>query len=407
MSHDQPVLREVHLEKFKFKSRHYLLILVASVLIFGLGFAFGDGKISLKSASKISNSNSSNKELEFDQLNDIYSELKENFDGSLDDKKLLDGAKKGLATATGDAYTEYFNDQEAEDFNSDLSGSFEGIGAELGKQDDFVVIIAPIAGTPADKAGLRPKDIIIEINGENASGISITEAVKKIRGPKDSEVKLKLVRDGQPIEVAITRGVISIPSVKWEVTSDNIGIMTISRFGTDTEDLALEAAQDFKSKKVKAVILDMRGNPGGLLNSAVTVSNIWLAKGKTILEEKRGDTLIKKYTASKAPILEGIKTVVLIDEGSASASEITAGALKDNGAAELVGKKSYGKGSVQNLIELASGGTVKITIARWYTPNGKNIDKEGIAPDHEVERTVDDIKANKDPQKDKAFQLVR
>jgi carboxyl-terminal processing protease len=396
------------MERWKPSIVQIVSAIVALVTVFGIGVALGAGRIKFDSASrKIVASNTSSTNLDYQQLDELYAELKDNFDGELDDNMLLEGAKKGLTEASGDPYTEFLNAEESEDFNSDLSGSFEGIGAELGIQEDLIVIIAPIAGAPAEKAGLRPKDVLLEIDGESAAGLNITEAVKRIRGPKGTEVKLKIARDGQTVDVRIVRDTISIPSVEWEITSDNVGIMNISRFGTDTEDLALDAAQEFRDKKVKGVILDLRGNPGGLLDAAVSVSNIWLDKGKKILDEKRGDKVVKEYKASRAAVLSGFKTVVMIDEGSASASEIVAGALHDNGVATLVGKKSYGKGSVQNLIELASGGTVKVTIARWYTPNNKNIDKEGIVPDYEVERSLDDIKADKDPQRDKALELLR
>lgn len=408
MSHDYHVQREVVMERWKPSIVQIVSAIVALVTVFGIGVALGAGRIKFDSASrKIVASNTSSTNLDYQQLDELYAELKDNFDGELDDNMLLEGAKKGLTEASGDPYTEFLNAEESEDFNSDLSGSFEGIGAELGIQEDLIVIIAPIAGAPAEKAGLRPKDVLLEIDGESAAGLNITEAVKRIRGPKGTEVKLKIARDGQTVDVRIVRDTISIPSVEWEITSDNVGIMNISRFGTDTEDLALDAAQEFRDKKVKGVILDLRGNPGGLLDAAVSVSNIWLDKGKKILDEKRGDKVVKEYKASRAAVLSGFKTVVMIDEGSASASEIVAGALHDNGVATLVGKKSYGKGSVQNLIELASGGTVKVTIARWYTPNNKNIDKEGIVPDYEVERSLDDIKADKDPQRDKALELLR
>jgi carboxyl-terminal processing protease len=380
-----------------------LSLFLAAAVIFSLGWAVGDGRISLNTTKDVADqvANNAPANLSTDGLQEIYDKLKLNYDGDIEPEKLLDGLKKGAVAAVGDTYTEYLSPEETKDFNSDLNGSFEGIGAELGKEGNFVVIVAPIKGAPAEKAGIQPQDIIIEIDGESATDITVSEAVKRIRGEKGTEVKLKLIRDGQQVEVAIVRDTITIDSVEWKV-ENNVGFLTISRFGDDTVSLAQKAARDFKSKGVSKVILDMRGNPGGLLDAAVGVANIWLPDGSTILEEKRGGETIKTFTATTKPILDGVKTVVLINEGSASASEIVAGALRDNRVATLIGEKSYGKGSVQQLINLENGGSLKVTIARWYTPAGKNIDKEGIEPDTKVDRTPEDIKSNRDPQLDAA-----
>ncbi len=345
--------------------------------------------------------------LEYDGVEEIYESLKQGFDGQLDAAKLEDGLKAGLVKAAGDNYTEYLNLEETKDFNEQLSGSFEGIGAELGKEEQSVVIIAPIEGFPAEKAGIKARDIISEIDGESAYDISVTDAVKKIRGEKGTKVKLQIIRDGKPIEFEITRDKINLPSVKSEITSDNIGVIEITRFGEDTTELVQQAASEFKQKNVKGVVLDMRGNPGGLLDSAVGVSEIWLTKNKLILEEKRGDKVVKSFNASGNPILAGMPTVVLVNEGSASASEIVAGALRDNGAATIIGEKTFGKGSVQEVRELRDGGLLKVTIARWYTPSGSNIDKEGIEPDQKVELTEEDVEADKDPQLEAAIAKLK
>ncbi len=380
-------------------------ILVIALVFFASGWAVGKGKISLNAGENIAELASSQKgpaDLGTDGLQEIYDDLKANYDGTIDTTKLLDGLKKGAVAAVGDTYTEYLSEEETKDFNSDLNGTFEGIGAELGKKDNFIVIISPIKGTPADKAGLQPQDVIVEIDGTSAADISVSEAVKKIRGEKGTTVTLKLIRDGEQVEVSIVRGTIDIPSVEWAVGDDGIGTITISRFGDDTGSLVKKAAEEFVSKNVTKVILDMRGNPGGLLDQAVAVASVWLPKGSTVLAEKRGGETVQTFTTTTAPIFKDVKTVVLINKGSASASEIVAGALHDNKAATLMGEKSYGKGSVQQLIDLKSGGALKVTIARWYTPADKNIDKQGIEPDTKVERTTEDIKAGKDPQLDAA-----
>jgi carboxyl-terminal processing protease len=267
--------------------------------------------------------------------------------------------------------------------------------------------VSPIEGFPAAKAGLRPRDVVAEINGKSAFDLSVTEAVNKIRGQVGTNVKLKIIRDNEELNFDIKREQITIPSVESEILEGNVGYLKISRFSEDTDDLARQAADEFKRASVKGVILDVRNNPGGLLDASVELAGLWLPKGDTVLEEKRGGVTMQTLQSNGPATLKGIPTVVLINEGSASASEIVAGALKDNGAATLLGAKTFGKGSVQQLEELPDGGILKVTIARWYTPGGKNIDKEGIKPDKAVEQTAEDFKNNKDPQKDAAIQFLK
>jgi len=393
------------------KSKNLILkrvsLAIVAVLVFGSGWLVGAGKVGPNSASNLASiiSSDGSEYIPSEELDEILSKLKDNFDGDVKAEDIRNGLKSGLVSAVGDTYTEYLTAQENSDFNSDLNGKFEGIGAELGKEGNFIIIISPIKGTPADKAGIRPQDIIIEIDGEPSTDISVSEAVKKIRGEKGTTVTLTIIRDGEQIIVPIVRETIDIPSVEWR-TENGVGIIAIGRFGTDTTGLVEKAAKEMTDSGVKKVVLDMRGNPGGLLDEAVGVSGVWLPKGSTVLEEKRGGETIKTFTTSKNPIFKDVKTVILINKGSASASEIVAGALKDNGAATLIGETSYGKGSVQQIIELSGGGALKVTIARWFTPKGKNIDKEGIEPDTKVELTSDDIKASRDPQIQEALNFL-
>lgn len=384
--------------------------LLAAVLIFGLGLGIGAGRISLGTDTIFQKSVSKNlpANLDYATVEQVYDSLKSNFDGQLAVDDLLDGLKQGLARSTGDPYTEYLDPEAAKDFNNELQGTFTGIGAELSKDKNLIVIVSPISGFPAEKAGLKPKDAIIEIDGESAYDLSITEAVSKIRGPKGTKVKIKIIRNGsEELTFEIVRDQITIPSVEAEILDGNIGYLKISRFAEDTAGLARQAANNFTNAKVRGVILDVRGDPGGLLDAAVDLSSLWLTPGKTVLQEKRDGAVIKTYPAKGMAILAGMPTVVLINEGSASASEITAGALKDNGAATLIGVKSFGKGSVQRLINLGDGSMLKVTIARWYTPGGRNIDKEGIEPDQKVERTDEDIKNNRDPQQQAAIDFLK
>jgi carboxyl-terminal processing protease len=388
------------------KTNKPFVYIIISLLIFSAGLGVGIKQRDLVKPKQVSKSLSN--DLDYSSVEAVYDELRTNFDGKLDQEKLLNGLKAGLASASGDQFTEYMDPKEAQSFNDDLNGSFTGIGAELGKNNEGnIEIISPIAGFPAEKSGLRSKDVIAEINGTSAVGITVSDAVSKIRGEEGSQVKLKIVRDkAESLDFDITRAKISIPSVKSEITGDNIGILTISRYGSDTSSLAREAANKFKSANVRGVILDLRGDPGGLLDAAQNVSSLWLDSNQTVLLEKRDDVVIKKFQANGNPVLKGIKTVVLIDGGSASASEITAGALQDNKVATVIGEKSYGKGSVQQLINLKDGGVLKVTSAHWFTPSGKGITKIGIKPDREVKRTDDDFKNKRDPQLNAALEFI-
>lgn len=376
------------------------------VVIFLSGVGFGSGSFRLQSFSSVEGNKDLPNTLDYSSVNTIYKSLKNNFDGELKEEDLINGLKKGLASSTGDPYTEYFNVEEAEEFNNGLEGAFEGIGAELGKDEaKNIIVIAPLSGYPAEKAGLKAKDIIAEINGKSAYDISVNEAVQQIRGEAGTEVTLTIVRGSELKEFKIQRQKISVPSVTGEVR-DGVGIIKIIRFGEDTFTLTKQKAQEFKEQNVKGIVLDMRNNPGGYLDAAVNVSSLWL-DNKTVLTERRGGVVVETLKSRGQPILGGLKTVVLINGGSASASEITAGALKDNGAATLMGEKSFGKGSVQQPVNLSDGGLLKITIARWYTPAGKNIDKEGVKPDIEVRPGENDANGGKDAQLDAALAEIQ
>lgn len=380
--------------------------LAVLVVIFGAGVSVGQGRVSFTHQKQVSNNIPAN--LDYATVEAVYDKIRTGYDGQLDSTALLNGLKEGLAQATGDPYTEYFNPTDASAFNDQLNGTFSGVGAELGKDsDNNIVVIAPLAGYPAEKAGLKAGDIIVAVDGTATSGMTVNDAVTKIRGQEGTKVTIKVVRNkSQEISIEITRAQIKIDSVKWSVT-DGIGYMKVSQFSDDTTRLATQAAQEFKQKNVKGVVLDLRSDPGGLLTSAVDVSSLWLSKNQVVLQEKRGGVNLRTYYAiSDSPILKGIPTVVLIDGGSASASEITAGALRDNKVATLIGVKSFGKGSVQQLENLGDGSMLKITIAHWFTPSGTGIDKTGINPDQEVKISDEDIKNSTDAQKQAAINFL-
>ncbi|MEO7364347.1 MAG: S41 family peptidase [Candidatus Saccharimonadales bacterium] len=378
-------------------SSRFTTLLIAA-LIFTVGVGVGNGRITLglQRGGYQAASGQLPKNLDFSSVDQLYQSLKDNYNGNLTTTQLTDGLKHGLAESTKDPYTVYFTAKEAKSFEDDLNNSFSGIGAQLGQDaDGNLEIVAPIAGLPAEKAGLQPKDIIINVNGQTTSGLSIDDAVRKIRGPKGTSVKLEIVRNkSEDLNFTITRDDIVLPSINTKTLDSNIGYIQITTFANDTSRLASEAATKFKTAGVKAIVLDLRGNPGGLLDAAVNVSSLWLPAGSTVLQEKRGSTVIQDYRSTGIGTLSGIPTVVLINPGSASASEITAGALHDNKAAYLIGEKSYGKGVVQSLINFNDGSQLKVTIASWFRPNGQNINHKGITPDQTVKQSKDDT-ANK------------
>ncbi len=337
----------------------------------------------------------------------IRSVLHDTFDGDVDDAKMSEGAIRGLVASLGDPYTTYLDKSQAQDLSDDLKGALSGIGIEVGLKNNRLTVIAPIDGTPAQKAGLRSGDYIATIDGKDSSEMTLDDAVKAIRGQKDTEVKLMIVRGAEkPQEFVIKRENIQVPSLKSEMREGNIGYLRLRRFGNDTDQLIRTAAADLAAKGAKSVILDLRDNPGGFLDSAVTVSSEFLKSG-TVVEERSRHFESHTLTANPGGNLTDVKLIVLVNGGSASASEIVAGALKDHQRATLVGEKTFGKGSVQEVKELSSGGQLKVTVAHWYTPNGRNISKEGIQPDVEVKMSTDDYNADRDPQLDKALELAR
>jgi carboxyl-terminal processing protease len=380
---------------------------LAALLIFAAGAVVGGGKVSFTNRYATENGSLPNS-LDYSSVSQVYASLRDNYDGKLTEKQLLNGLKAGLAESTNDPYTEYFTAAEAKDFDNQLNNTFSGVGAELGKdKSGNLVVVSPIAGEPAAKAGLKAGDIITTINGQSTSGMAVDEAVAKIRGKAGTVVILGLVRVDKPLTLKITRQNIQVPSVETKILPGNIGYINIRTFGDDTATLMNKAAKRLHDQHVGGLILDLRGNPGGLLSAAVDTASQWLPDGKTILQEKRGSVVVDSYSSTGQHLLVGVPTVVLIDGGSASASEITAGALHDNKAAYLIGQKSYGKGVVQQIINFNDGSELKVTVASWYRPNGQNINHRGITPDKKVGLTQKQVDAGQDPQQDAAISYLQ
>ncbi len=343
--------------------------------------------------------------LDLSSLQKTYQELSVKFDGDIDTQKLIDGANSGMIGALGDPYTVYMNKAESTEFEKSLSGNIgSGIGAEIGLRGKMVTIVRVLADNAAIKAGLQANDIILKINDESTEGFTVDKAVKLIRGDSGTTVKLTILRGTETKEFTVTRATINNPSVYSSVTGTT-GVITITRFDTETGSIARTEARNLLKQGVKSIVLDLRDNGGGYVDAAVDVAGLWI-ENKTIVSEKVGDKLKEELKSGSDAILKGIPTIVLVNGSSASASEIVAGALQDYKAAKLVGVKTFGKGSVQEVITLDDGSTLKVTIARWYTPNGKNINKDGIVPDYVTELTTDNINAGTDPQLDKAKSLL-
>ena len=343
----------------------------------------------------------SNKTIDLSSVQKTYQELVANYDGKLDTQKLIYGANRGLVEAAGDPHTTYMDPDETKEFDKSLSGQIGGgIGAEIGLRNNKPTIIKPLENSPAQKAGIKAGEVIVKVNDEASSDWSVEKVVSKIRGEVGTSVKLTLLSGGQTREVSVVRQNIVSPAVESEIDGE-IGILKVNRFGDDTVSLSRKYASEFVEKGVKKVILDLRNNPGGTVGAAQGLLGIWL-DNQIAMTERRGSEIVKTLRTTGTPILGNMKTVVLINGNSASASEITAGALREYGKATLVGQKSYGKGSVQIVLGLPGGSQMKVTEARWYTPKGKNIDKTGIEPDIKVDLSSDDVNNNVDPQMDKA-----
>ncbi len=330
---------------------------------------------------------------------------------TLTDQEKINGAIEGMVHSFGDPYTVFLPPVENEKFNEDISGNFSGIGMEVGMRDNVLTVISPLPDTPAEKAGILPGDLIVKINDESTEGMSIDAAVNKIRGEKGTIVNLSVYREGDTkfLDFAIIRDTIDIPTVKTE-TKEGIFFIKIYSFNAIAEAKFQQALEEFSKTNSDTLVLDLRGNPGGYLQSAASIASYFLPSGKIVVRENFGENAEEKLYRSQGHTFREFgqkKMVVLVDAGSASASEILAGALKEHQAATIIGTNTFGKGSVQELVDLKNGAALKVTIARWLTPDGHSISNGGLAPDILINRTPEQRLKNIDPQQDAAINFLK
>ncbi|MBU3925739.1 S41 family peptidase [Patescibacteria group bacterium] len=327
---------------------------------------------------------------------------------NLDNQKRVWGAVQGMVDSLGDPYTMFFPPEESKLFKENISGDFEGVGMEIAVKNGILIVVSPLKGTPAEKAGIKAGDKIIKIGDKSTIDMTADQAAQIIRGPRGTEVKLIIMRDDQEksLEISITRDIIQIPVLDTETKPNGIFVIKLYNFAGNSASAFRNALREFINSGNSKLILDLRNNPGGYLELAVENSSWFLPAGKIVVKEKFADGNEEIYRSKGYDIFDNLPMVVLVNKGTASASEIMAGALQEHGIAKLVGEKTFGKGSVQELVQITPDTSLKITIAKWLTPNDRSISDEGLAPDFEAKLTEEDFKADKDPQMEKAIQLL-
>ena len=425
----QPLAKQPSLKIIRKLAIWITILLIAGNIGYRLGSKNTDISVSAEKKTLVNTSTPESRDIDFSLFWDVWTRLEKQYvdKSKVDPEKMVYGAISGMVSAIGDPYTVFLPPKENSDFKQDLNGSFEGIGAQLGAKEDRIVVIAPLKDHPAEKAGMKAGDWIIKVNEEETFGWSVPQAVNKIRGPKGTSVKLTVAREGvnEPIEMTITRDTIIVKSVTIETKSSQraecVGLVTgansadcqsvayirLSRFGDQTNDEWNQAVSEVRSlttaNKIKGLILDVRNNPGGYLQSAIYIASEFITNG-VVVKQENSDGTVETYSVSRVGNLLEVPLVVLINQGSASASEILSGALRDHDRAQLVGETSFGKGSIQTPEDLPGGSGIHITTARWLLPKGDQINEKGIKPQFEVKSATD--AAALDPQFEKAYELL-
>ncbi|OHA62657.1 MAG: hypothetical protein A2117_02260 [Candidatus Wildermuthbacteria bacterium GWA2_46_15] len=396
-----------------------VLVIVTLVILVlastGFGFYLGQQDAEKRIINNIFTQGASDQEtknLDFTLFWNVWQSLKEKFidQNRFDNQKMLYGAISGMVRSLNDPYTVFMDPEESKKFLEDVSGKFEGVGMEVGQKKGQLQIIAPLEGTPAQKAGLRAGDKIVKIDDAFTSDMTVDDAVSQIRGKKDTQVVLTIFREGwnNTKEFKLIRDIIEVPSLKWEVKENDVAYIKLYQFSEKASADFRKTALEILRTPTKRIVLDLRNNPGGYLEVSQDIASFFLEKDSLVAIEDFGDKKEqKKYLAQGNDIFSQLPLVVLINQGSASAAEILAGALRDNRQIKLVGETSFGKGSVQELENLTGGSSLKITVAKWLTPKGQSISDHGLTPDVQVEITDEDYQKERDPQLDKALEIVK
>ena len=409
-------VRNIFMKQYQ---KHVSYTLISIALLCGayyMGLAAGKKEVSSAPTALLMNTNVGKPQgVDFGTFWKAWAVLNEKYvpttsTTTISDQAKVYGAIQGLASSLKDPYTVFFPPVENEIFQADVRGNFEGVGMEIGIKDSILTVVTPLKGSPAEIAGLKAGDQIVKINETSTYNLSTEESVALIRGPKGTNVVFTVVRKGEkdPRVISVTRDVINIPTLNTHMREDGVFVIELYNFSESSPDLFRKALREFIEARTDKLLLDLRGNPGGYLEAAIDMASWFLPPGKVVVSEDFGDKKEPTVFRSRGYDIfnNQLKFVILIDNGSASASEILAGALKEQKVATLVGEKTFGKGSVQELIKITPDTSLKVTIARWLTPDGTSISKSGIVPDVEVKNTKEDIEAGRDPQKEKAVEIL-
>lgn len=396
------------------------LVILATALIgasFGIGFYMGEKRATVAAINLLNKEEGKPSSVDFAPFWKAWALLDSKFvsvststEDAVTDQDKVWGAISGLAGSFGDPYTVFFPPVEAKFFESEISGNFEGVGMEIGIRDNVLTVVAPLKGTPAYRAGIQAQDKIVAIDGISTAHLSVDDAILKIRGEKGTKVTFTIVRDGvkEAFDISVVRDVIDIPTLDTELRKDGIFVIKLYNFSAVSPNLFRNALREFILSRSPRLILDLRGNPGGFLEAAVDIGSWFLPAGKIIAIEDYGGKIEQQFHRSKGYDVfnENLKFVILVNRGSASASEILAGALSEHGVATVVGEQTFGKGTVQELVQLTGETSLKITVAKWLTPKGNSISVAGFTPDVVVPLTSEDVEKGRDPQLQKAVDIL-
>lgn len=401
------------MEKFS-KTKHIAITVLFIFLFFAFGIYVGGSNY--REMDKVLGVSAKDPQIEtqvdFSPFWKVWNTIDDKYPSAtkISDQDRVYGAISGLMSSLNDPYSVYFNPEETKSFEEEIAGNFEGVGMEVGIKDKVLTVVAPLKDTPAYRADIKSGDKILKIDDKITTGMSVEESIKLIRGPKGTIVTLTIFREGlnQPKEIKIVRDTINVPTLDTEIRKDGIFILKLYSFSANSSSLFRNAMKQFTNSGSNKLILDLRGNPGGYLDAAVDMASWFLKEGKTVVTEDYGNNRSPVVFRSKGYDIfnEKLKFIILIDGGSASASEILAGAMQDYGRAKLVGTQSFGKGSVQEIVDVTPDTILKITVAKWLTPNGNSISEKGLTPDYVVEITQKDLDNKVDPQMNKAVELL-